>query len=186
MTYFCCRDIFQEIAQLASLRSSGKVGTAFHSRSRPPVLYACKCHVKYTRCSGTPGFWIMMIKITRNEYIKTKLLMDSCALKDIILKLQTSDRSIFSLIANLHEEPNYNRKEHGLVNRLTPRLRCWDGLTEGIAPCADWIPLLSSHFHSWRHTTHVGFSDSAFLMFPLLSPQQHLPTHLWHIHSVNH
>lgn len=48
----------------------------------------------------------MIIKITRKEYIKTKLLKDLCALKDIILKLQTSDRSVFFLVANLHEKPN--------------------------------------------------------------------------------
>lgn len=49
--------------------------------------------------------------------------MDSCALKDIILTLQTSDRCIFSLIKkNLHKKPNYNQKEHEMANGLTPRL----------------------------------------------------------------
>lgn len=49
--------------------------------------------------------------------------MDSCALKDIILILQTSDRCIFSLLKkNLHKKPNYNQKERGVANGLTPRL----------------------------------------------------------------
>lgn len=43
---------------------------------------------------GAPELCLMIIQITRNVYVKTRLFMDSLVLKPIILKLQANDGGV--------------------------------------------------------------------------------------------
>ena len=46
------------------------------------------------RGSGAPELCLMIIQMTRNVYVKTRLLMASLVLKPIILKLQANDGGV--------------------------------------------------------------------------------------------
>lgn len=128
----------------------------------------------------------MIIKITRNVYVKTRLLVDSFALKHIILKTQASDRGIFSLVTNLHGKQNYNQKKGGdpWDDSQVITLRWPDGNKSSLYRLGTLVILSLS----WLETYHPCFLLRLCLLYVPVTVTATVPhaTCLWHIHSVNH